>query len=51
MSKTLEQAAADSFLKTKNVEIQYNVTDFAALKKKFDLVLECFGQTYKADFL
>lgn len=43
--------AADSFLKTKNVEIQYNVTDFGALKKKFDLVLECFGQTYKADFL
>jgi apoptosis-inducing factor 2 len=43
--------AADSFLKTKNVEIQYNETDFSALKKKFDLVLECFGQTYKADFL
>ena len=34
--------AADSFLKTKIVEIQYNVTDFGALKKKFDLVLECF---------
>jgi pyruvate/2-oxoglutarate dehydrogenase complex dihydrolipoamide dehydrogenase (E3) component len=25
--------AADSFLKTKNVEIQYNVTDFGALKR------------------
>ena len=43
--------AADAFLKTKNVDIQYNVTDFGSLKKKYDLVLECFGQTYKSDFL
>jgi apoptosis-inducing factor 2 len=43
--------AADAFLKTKNVELHYNVSDFGKLKKDFDLVLECFGQTYRADFM
>lgn len=43
--------SADAFLKTKNVEIIYDVKDFPKLKKSYDLVLECFGQTYRADFL
>ena len=35
--------ASDEFLKGKNVEILYNVKDFAKLKKEYDLVIECFG--------
>jgi hypothetical protein len=27
------------------------VTEFGILKKSYDLVLECFGQTYRADFM
>ncbi len=31
--------------------IEYNVKDFSALEKAHEVTLECFGQTYKAEFL
>lgn len=44
---------ADKFLKEKNVTIHYNTKYTDELKKKegFDLVVQCTGQKYKADFL
>lgn len=45
--------AADEVLKGKNVEIHYNTNYTESLKKEkgFDLVIQCTGNKYKADFL